>query len=204
MSMRNLKFAEQMGNKIGRFVEADQTNILVPSKALKIKVDYDLQKPLRQGLMLKLNDTPSWFKMKDVKLPDFYVSATEKHSQRKKVRCHRFENFWALDNGCANIVENTWSLLGSSNPTFRCMEKIGRCMKDLAEWNNSTYGNLQCEIKKLQSQLLSTTTASDRKHIFDEIGDLRRKEEVLWWQRSRTDFLHCGYSNSAWFHHRAS
>ncbi|KAJ8427990.1 LOW QUALITY PROTEIN: hypothetical protein Cgig2_028000 [Carnegiea gigantea] len=71
MSMQNLKLVEQMGNNIGRFVEADQTDILVPSKALKIKVDWDLQKPLRRGLMLKLNGTQTWFKMKYVKLPDF-------------------------------------------------------------------------------------------------------------------------------------
>ncbi|KAJ8441641.1 hypothetical protein Cgig2_019775 [Carnegiea gigantea] len=50
---------------------AYQIDILNPSKALKIKVDCDLQKPLRRGLMLKLNGTPSWFKMKYVKLPDF-------------------------------------------------------------------------------------------------------------------------------------
>ncbi|KAJ8419471.1 hypothetical protein Cgig2_016050 [Carnegiea gigantea] len=71
MSICNLKCAELMVNKIGIFVEADQTDILVPSKALKSKVDSDLKKPLRCGLMLKMNGTPSWFKMRSVKLSDF-------------------------------------------------------------------------------------------------------------------------------------
>ena len=46
-------------------------------------------------------------------------------------------------------------------------------------WNTNTYGNLQREIKKLKSQLKFTSNARDRKRIFDEIGDLRKKEEVL-------------------------
>ena len=36
MNMRNQKFVEHLGNKIGRFVEVDKTNLLIPSKALKI------------------------------------------------------------------------------------------------------------------------------------------------------------------------
>ncbi|KAJ8448926.1 hypothetical protein Cgig2_030782 [Carnegiea gigantea] len=71
MSIHNLKFTEIMGNKIDWFIEVDETDILVPSKALKIKADCDLKKPLRQGLMVKMNGTPSWFKMKYVKLLDF-------------------------------------------------------------------------------------------------------------------------------------
>ncbi|KAJ8431934.1 hypothetical protein Cgig2_017420 [Carnegiea gigantea] len=53
MSLRNRLFAEHIGNKIGAFVEVDQSDLLIPSKALKIRIDCDLHKPLRRGLMLK-------------------------------------------------------------------------------------------------------------------------------------------------------
>jgi len=71
MSMRNQKFAEHLGNKIGKFVEVDQTDLLIPSKTVKIRVDCDLSKPLRRGLMLRMNNVPTWFKMKYIKLPNF-------------------------------------------------------------------------------------------------------------------------------------
>ena len=54
---------------------------------------------------------------------------TEKHSQWRKIQRHRFENFWTLDDGCANIVENAWSLPRSPNPTSRCMEKMASQME---------------------------------------------------------------------------
>ena len=74
MSWRNHKFAEHIGNKIGAFVDVDQSDLLIPSKALKIRINYDLHKALRRGLMLKVNGESTWFKMKYHKLPDFYYT----------------------------------------------------------------------------------------------------------------------------------
>ena len=54
MGMRNLKFTEHLGNKIRKFLKVDQSNLLVPSKPPKLRVDYNFNKPLRRGLMLKL------------------------------------------------------------------------------------------------------------------------------------------------------
>ncbi|KAJ8448895.1 hypothetical protein Cgig2_030751 [Carnegiea gigantea] len=41
------------GNKIDAFVEVDQLDMLIPSKALKLWIDCNLHKPICQGLMLK-------------------------------------------------------------------------------------------------------------------------------------------------------
>ena len=71
MSMRNLKFVEHLGNKIGEFVGVDQTDLLIPSEALKLRVDCNLDKPLHRGLMLKVNNHTTWFKMKYIKLAEF-------------------------------------------------------------------------------------------------------------------------------------
>ena len=71
MSMRNLKFVEYLGNKIGEFVEVDQSDLLIPSKVLKLWVDCNLDKPLCRGAMLKVNREATWLKMKYLKLPNF-------------------------------------------------------------------------------------------------------------------------------------
>jgi len=73
-SIRNRKFAEHLGNKIGAFVEVDQSDMLIPSKALRLWIDCNLHKPICQGLMLKVNGESTWFKMKYLKLPNFYYA----------------------------------------------------------------------------------------------------------------------------------
>lgn len=89
MSWRNRKFAEHIGNKIGAFVDVDQLELLIPSKALKIRIDCDLHKPLRRGLMLKVNGESTWFKMKYHKLLDFcYACGMLGHIYR---RCNHYD-----------------------------------------------------------------------------------------------------------------
>jgi len=73
MNVQNKKFTDHLGNKVRKFVEVDQTNLLSPSKALKIRVNCDLLKPLCRGLMLKKNN-PTRFKMKYITLFDFGCS----------------------------------------------------------------------------------------------------------------------------------
>ncbi|KAJ8437736.1 hypothetical protein Cgig2_009451 [Carnegiea gigantea] len=76
-NMRSRKFAEHLANKIGSFVDVDPADLLIPSKALKIRVDCDLNKPLRRGLMVKLSNTPTW-------LPDFcYACGLLGHAYRR-------------------------------------------------------------------------------------------------------------------------
>ncbi|KAJ8439209.1 hypothetical protein Cgig2_003422 [Carnegiea gigantea] len=75
---------------------------------------------------------------------------------------------------------------------------------DLSTWNQEAFGNIQLGIKKHLNLLKQTSDARARKLIFNTINDLRRKEEVLWWQRSRTDFLKFGDCNSRWFHNKAN
>ncbi|KAJ8441376.1 hypothetical protein Cgig2_009084 [Carnegiea gigantea] len=60
MNMRNSKFYELLGNKSGTFVDVDQIDLLIPSKTLKIRVDCVLDKLLHKGLILKLNNKPTY------------------------------------------------------------------------------------------------------------------------------------------------
>ena len=72
MGMRSQKYIEIVG-KIWKFVQVDPMDLRVPYKA---KVDCDLEKALRTGMLLKKNVVPTWFKMKYIKLLDFYYACS--------------------------------------------------------------------------------------------------------------------------------
>ncbi|KAJ8450462.1 LOW QUALITY PROTEIN: hypothetical protein Cgig2_002147 [Carnegiea gigantea] len=116
------------------------------------------------------------------------------HTQCKKTKRRRFDNFWALDDRCEGVISNAWISINSDDPATRVV------------WgtNQEAFGNIQLEIKKHLNLLKQTSDARARKLIFNTISDLRRKVEVLWCQRSRTDFLKFGDRNSGWFHNKAN
>ncbi|KAJ8428363.1 hypothetical protein Cgig2_027779 [Carnegiea gigantea] len=128
----------------------------------------------------------------------------ESHSQQKKNRRKHFEHFWALDDRCEEVISKAWQPITSVNPIPDCVEKIKRCMAELSAWSYSTFGNIQHEIHKCKTLLESTSSASARKAIFEEINQLRKQKDVLWWQRSRTEFLKFVDHNSTWFHRKAN
>lgn len=46
--------------------------------------------------------------------------------------------------------------------------------------------------------------ARERKIIMSKIREWRRKEELMWWQRFRVDFLKYGDFNLRWFYEKVN
>ncbi|KAJ8433135.1 LOW QUALITY PROTEIN: hypothetical protein Cgig2_004873 [Carnegiea gigantea] len=124
--------------------------------------------------------------------------------QQKKNQREHFEHFWALDDRCEEVFSKAWEPITSADSILHCMEKIKCCMTELSAWSYSTFGNIQHEIHKCRTLLKSTSYASARKAIFEEISQLRKQEDVLWSQQSRMEFHKFGNYNSAWFHRKAN
>ncbi|KAJ8423004.1 hypothetical protein Cgig2_008689 [Carnegiea gigantea] len=76
--------------------------------------------------------------------------------------------------------------------------KIVACSKALSQWNVSTFGNIQGNSQTLEPSPREASDISSREKILEEICDWRRKEEILWYQRARLDFLRHKDSNSKW------
>ncbi|KAJ8432477.1 hypothetical protein Cgig2_009503 [Carnegiea gigantea] len=78
-----------LGDKLGRFLEVDQTDLFIPSKFMRVRADFDLPKPLQRVVTIKLSGNPTWIKIKYVKLPDFgYACGILGHACR---RCSSFD-----------------------------------------------------------------------------------------------------------------
>ncbi|KAJ8445113.1 hypothetical protein Cgig2_029485 [Carnegiea gigantea] len=116
-----------------------------------------------------------------------------------------------VEKGGVNQIP-TWSRFGRLSRIviymhwiFRDMILLGGMDKGtFVPWRRGFFGNVRVEIKKLEAQLKGTVDARSRKNILTSIGEWRKREEVLWWQRARIDFLKYGNSNTRWFHSRAS
>ncbi|KAJ8432811.1 hypothetical protein Cgig2_026141 [Carnegiea gigantea] len=70
--------------------------------------------------------------------------------------------------------------------------------------NKEEFGNVDVEIKKLEELLKGQRDACSLRDTVAKIQEWRRKEEMLWWQRARLDYLNFGDSNTRWFHSRAN
>lgn len=70
-------------------------------------------------------------------------------------------------------------------------------MSSLLEWNESTFGNVQKEIKRCTAKLKGASDVHRCKVLFSELRGWRQKEEILWWQGSKTQFLQYRDQNSA-------
>ena len=71
-------------------------------------------------------------------------------------------------------------------------------------WNKNTFGHVGSEILKLEMTLKNTKEASIRRETLSKLQEWRQKEEILWWQQARVDFLKFGDANTQWFHSRAN
>jgi len=66
------------------------------------------------------------------------------------------------------------------------------------------FGHVGFEILKLETTLKNTREASIRREKLSKLREWRQKEEILWWQRARSNFLKFGDANTRWFHSRAN
>ena len=128
-----------------------------------------------------------------------------------KRRPFRFEEVWTSDQGCENVIEALWKNHIPGVPMYSVWEKIHACRRGLRSWSRQSFGNVKSRIKKVEDQLKEAKGASmqglDHYRVSElkaELYSLLAKEERLWRQRSRVDWLRAGDRNTRYFHCRAT
>ncbi|CAM8991132.1 unnamed protein product [Rhodiola kirilowii] len=123
--------------------------------------------------------------------------------------CFRFEPMWIRNEELGDIVAAAWSNRGEMDTTLA--NKLHRCSKILSRWNSESFGKVGKRIRELEGELESVRllerdkeTIAREADIVEKIDEWRLREEILWRQRSRVEWLKEGDRNTRFFHAKAT
>ena len=118
---------------------------------------------------------------------------------------------WLMDPGCGETVSRAWAHQTEGTPMFQATRKLRNCKKMLKKWSRALFGNVKQQIKQTKEKLWQEKVASARDRKDDEVVRLKaklntlcEKEEQMWHQRSRLQWIQSGDRNTQFFHGTAT
>jgi hypothetical protein len=129
------------------------------------------------------------------------------HSEASLFRPFKFEEFWTHHPDCFSTVNLAWSPVCFGSPGHILNQKLRSTKAALRSWNRHSFGNIQCQISSLTTQLEDLYRApnlpifsSTEQGLQKTIDALLRQEEILWRSKSREQWLTCKDLNTKFFH----
>ena len=123
----------------------------------------------------------------------------------------RFEEVWTSDQGYEAVIKDSWKKDSAGVPMYNVWQKIHACRRGFSSWSRTSFGNVKFRIREVECLLKQAEEISTqgRDHhrvslLRQELHSLLAKEERLWRQHSRADWLQAGDQNTQYFHCRAT
>ncbi|KAL9659123.1 hypothetical protein QQ045_028214 [Rhodiola kirilowii] len=130
-------------------------------------------------------------------------------ASRGKSKIFRFEPMWFRHEKLKEFVDNCWSMELSTMSNVS--DKLKELSKRLYKWNANTFGNVQHNIRRLKKDLdtirecpRTEEVVAHEVKVVEVMDEWLLREEILWKQRSRADWLKEEDSNTRFFYAKAS
>jgi hypothetical protein len=119
----------------------------------------------------------------------------------------RYEIFWERDPAMKELIDTSWRELGPLGDLGSVSAGLKVMMRKLHAWGRKKFGNVTRELNRMREKLKNlyenNAPRSEIRATSDLMNDLLYKEEMLWLQRSRIDWLKEGGRNIKFFHQKA-
>ena len=111
----------------------------------------------------------------------------------------RFEAMWLKDDHCEDVVHSAWDMWLEDDDVGKVLRKVFDCQTKWKLWDKNTFGNIcialaskRKELLKVEGDFMAGKGHARVKTLTDEIHKFMDKEECMWHQRSRIDWLKFG------------
>jgi hypothetical protein len=128
-------------------------------------------------------------------------------------RGFQFEEMWTKHETYDDMVKNAWESRGStSNNACALWQNLKEVSRSMKSWRYNTFGSVRHGLKMLRAKLeeakrqaLVTGSSQEVRLIEKQLHEAFEKEEIMYRQRSRQDWLKFGdRNNTRYFQNRAS
>lgn len=123
---------------------------------------------------------------------------------RRGERPFRFEAAWLTHEHFKEFVEDKW------DKNKMLWETLGNLEKELASWNEHTFGYITKRKKELLRRIggiqkslqdhANTHLENLEMELHKELKEVLMQEEILWFQKARTKWLNDGDRNTTYYH----
>ena len=113
---------------------------------------------------------------------------------------------WTSHPSCKEMIQLAWRSQNAGSRAAQLYSKLQKVRPDSSSWNKTVFGKVEPEIKNklallqdIQNTIVNEDDVRREKCIRGEVEDLLNKEEQMWAQKARCDWILKGDRNKRFF-----